>query len=94
MLSPSVELHAATGIYYQTAPLVFVLCIPSNRTLAPIRADHYTAGVAFYPADDLKFSVEGYVKRYADYPVSREHPAITLANAGDQYTIAGLPLSA
>jgi hypothetical protein len=94
-ISPSVELHAATGIYYQTAPLVFVLGIPSNRNLSPIRADHYTAGVAFYPADDLKFSVEGYIKRYAEYPVSREHTAITMANAGDQYTIAGFlfPLS-
>ncbi len=88
-VSSTVELHAAAGIYYQNAPLVFVLSIPSNRSLAPIRADHYMAGVAFYPADDLKFSVEAYIKKYTDYPVSTEHPAITLANAGDQYTIAG-----
>ncbi len=88
-VTPSVEVHAATGIYYQTAPLVFQLAIPSNHGLAPIRADHYTAGVAYYPTDDLKFSVEAYIKKYTDYPVSTEHTAITLANAGDQYTIAG-----
>ena len=88
-VSSTVEIHAAGGVYYQTAPLVFVLSIPSNRSLAPIRADHYMAGIALYPAEDLKFSVEAYVKKYKDYPVSVEHPAITLANAGDQYTIAG-----
>ncbi|MEZ5064118.1 MAG: TonB-dependent receptor [bacterium] len=81
---------ASAGRYYQQPPLVFVYADPLNAELDPIRADHYVAGFAYNPREDLRITLEAYLKRYADYPVSTEYPAFSLANSGDVYGVAGL----
>ncbi len=78
-----VTLSLAAGRYFQMPALVFLYAEPSNRRLAPMRADHLVAGLAWEPLPDLRLSLEGYVKRYADYPVARDFPSISLANLGD-----------
>jgi hypothetical protein len=46
------------------------------------------AGAAWTPRSDLRVSVEVYVKRYANYPVARDLPSVSLANLGDAYDTA------
>jgi len=89
-LFPNLHLNASYGIFYQMPQLIFLKADPSNRSLKPMRADHYIAGLSFFPTPDIKVTVEGYVKKYSQYPVSREYPTFSLANEGDSYSVAGL----
>jgi hypothetical protein len=83
-----VTVDGSFGKYYQIPGLVFMYAVPQNLHLSPIQATHFIAGLSYYPSPDIKVSVEGYVKRYADYPVSVEYPTASLANSGDEYGVA------
>jgi hypothetical protein len=87
---PNLDLNASVGRYHQLPAFVYLDAAPGNRELAPMRSDHYVAGVAWYPMSDLKVTVEGYQKDYADYPVAVDYPTLSLANTGDVYGIYGL----
>jgi outer membrane receptor for ferrienterochelin and colicin len=82
-LNPRLELSAAVGRYFQNPPFVYQLSAPGNRALDPMRADHSILGVAYYPTDDLKLTIEAYEKRYRRYPVSSDYPSLSMANKGD-----------
>jgi hypothetical protein len=81
----NLDLTGSWGRYAQNPPLVFTQAEPANAGLAPIRAEHYVGGVAFYPGHDLKLSIELSRRNYRDYPVSTQFPFYTLADAGEQY---------
>jgi len=88
-IDTDVSVNASYGIFRQMPPVVFLEAAPGNELLRPIRADHYVLGLSAFPRPDLKVSVEAYIKRYSDYPVSDDHPTFSLANAGDDYSISG-----
>jgi outer membrane receptor for ferrienterochelin and colicin len=83
-LRPNLELSASAGTYYQMPPLLATNSMPENATLDPIRSDHFVLGSTYLPRPDLKITVEAYHKRYTDYPVSTQMPALTLADLADQ----------
>lgn len=85
--SPKVSAHAASGQYYQQPPFLFVTVFPGNRALVPLRADHYVAGLTYEPSPSVRITVEGYHKRYSDYPVARDYPQLSLANLGDTFNV-------
>ncbi len=89
-LTSQLTASVSAGRYYQQPELVYLGADPVNRFLKPIRADHFVGGIAYVPSPDLKLSVEAYQKNYADYPVSVEYPMLSLANIGDQESVAGL----
>jgi hypothetical protein len=89
-LRPNLTWSASAGRYHQMVPLVFLRADPRNAGLGPVRADHYVTGLAYYPRADVVMSVEAYAKRYADYPVSVDHPTLSLANTGDAFDVGGL----
>ncbi|MDX2193245.1 MAG: TonB-dependent receptor [Gemmatimonadales bacterium] len=89
-LTPTLDLNASAGRYYQQVPLVYLGADPQNRMLAPLRADHLVAGLAWQARPDLRVSVEGFLKEYADYPVATQYPTVSLANTGDVYGVGGL----
>jgi outer membrane receptor protein involved in Fe transport len=91
-LHPNLDLSATYGRYYQNPALVFMKAHPANAALRPIRADHYVAGMAFRPRPDLKISVEGYSKRYFDYPVSTQFRSLSGADTGEEVDISHLLL--
>ncbi len=80
-----VSVSGSFGTYYQQPYLLYVKAAPVNRGLAPMRADHFVAGLTYVPSASLLFTIEAYEKRYRDYPVSLEYPQVTLASAGDAY---------
>ena len=86
-LAEQVNLNLSWGQYYQSPALIFLNADPVNRDLKPMRADHYIAGLSFFPAEDIRVTVEGYIKEYQDYPVSIEYPTLTLANTGDDFGV-------
>ena len=89
-LRPDLNLNASWGQFYQSPAMIFLNAAPGNRNLDPIRADHYIAGVSFFPRDDVRVTVEGYRKVYQDYPVSLDYPVLSMANTGDDFGINGL----
>jgi hypothetical protein len=83
------DFNISYGIYYQMPPLVFISAQPENKNMDPMRADHYIAGISYFPFPDIKITLETYIKNYSQYPVSTEYHTYSLANAGDEYSIAG-----
>ncbi len=79
--------RAATGSYYQQPPFLFVTVFPENRSLVPLRADHYVGGITIQPSASTRLTVEAYHKRYSDYPVARDYPQLSLANLGDTFNV-------
>jgi hypothetical protein len=89
-LTPWLDLNLSYGRYRQAPTLALVEADPVNRDLAPMRADHYVAGLQYLPRPDLRVTLEAYDKEYADYPVSTQYPTLSIANTGDEYGVYGL----
>lgn len=86
----TLDLALSWSRHHQSPALAFVAAFPENRELAPMRADHLVAGLAWTPSPDVKLTLETYLKRYSGYPVARDIPELSLANSGDQYGLQGL----
>ena len=86
-VTPRVSVHAATGIYYQQPPFLFLTVFPENKSLVPLRSDHYVGGVTVQPTDTTRVTVEAYRKQYSSYPVARDYPELSLANLGDTFNV-------
>jgi len=60
----------------------------ANKSTKYIRSTHYVTGFQFLPKEELKFVVEGFYKRYSNYPVSVKD-GISLANLGGDFNALG-----
>jgi hypothetical protein len=60
----------------------------ANKSTKYIRSDHYVTGFQYLPKEELKFVLEGFYKRYANYPVS-VRDGISLANLGGDFNALG-----
>ncbi len=92
-LTPQLSFNFNTGIFYQLPPYT-ALGFQDNKEfvnkdrLTYIRNSHVVAGFEFNTKFDSKISVEGYFKRYANYPfLLREQ--IALANLGGDFGVIG-----
>ncbi|MFN7544277.1 MAG: TonB-dependent receptor domain-containing protein [Acidobacteriota bacterium] len=84
-LTDKLSWRAAWGTYHQQ-PVFFVSgAFPQNRQLLPMRSDHLLTGFTWILNNTTRVTLEGYYKRYKDYPVSPLFPQFTLANAGDSF---------
>lgn len=87
------KLNASVGRYYKM-PLYTVLGyrdesnVLVNKDQPYLRSDHYVAGLEFVPTKVLRLTVEGFYKKYADYPVSA-FSGISLANQGGGFGVLG-----
>ena len=79
--------RSSYGIYYQQTSPLLLAAFAENRGIDPLRADHYVSGLSFAASDSLRVTTEAYLKEYRDYPVSRDFPAVTLANIGDTFDV-------
>ena len=59
-----------------------------NRDASYIRSDHLTGGINYFPRPSTKLSVEGFLKLYDDYPVSKREE-VSLANLGGGFEVLG-----
>lgn len=87
-LTNKLSFHTGYGIYYQNPEFIWISSHESNKhNLKDIRCDHYIAGLTYLVTPSLKLTLEGYLKRYFDYPVSSEegYKMISMANLGADY---------
>ncbi len=86
--------NASAGRYFQLPP--YTALGYSNTTgqllnkdnLRYIQADHYSAGLEFLPNENSQFTVEGFYKKYSNYPFSL-HDSVPLSTKSADYGIFG-----
>ena len=78
---------ASYGRYFQQPFFLFLASFPENARLRPVKSEHFVSGVTFLPAESVRMTLEGYYKRYGDYPVSTQFPTLSLANVGDTFNV-------
>jgi hypothetical protein len=81
-LSEVTSVSATAGVYRQSPSYVWLVANSSNRGLSPIRVDQYVLSAEHLLQADVKVRVEGFVKRYSNYPASISRPYLVLANSG------------
>ncbi|MBN2637213.1 MAG: TonB-dependent receptor [Prolixibacteraceae bacterium] len=88
------NLNFNTGRYYQL-PSYTTLGFKQNNVLVNkennlkyISVDHIIAGLEFKPKSTIQFTLEGFLKNYANYPFS-VNDNISLANKGADFGVVG-----
>ncbi len=93
-LSSKWNLSASYGMYYRLpsyTQLAYTQMMNSNLLVNPgkyIRSVHYVAGVEYLPSNATRFTLEGFYKRYSNYPVSTLD-GVSLANKGTDFGAVG-----
>lgn len=92
-LAPDWKINASVGRYFKIAPYSALGFRDEsnalvNKALPYLRTDHYTGGVEYIASRTLRFTLEGFYKQYAGYPVSKR-TGISLANQGADFGIVG-----
>lgn len=92
VLADQWTLNASLGRYFKIAPYTILGFaddgVLANKNSKYQQSDHYVAGIEFLPNDALRFTVEGFYKRYNNVPVSVKD-GISLANLGSDFNILG-----
>lgn len=91
-LGRQTRLSLAGGVYYQTPDFRILVADPRNRELRNERAIHLVGGLTRYVGNDLKLTVEGYLKRLNDLIVWNDRSTFVRTNDGDGWT-SGVDLS-
>lgn len=95
-IHPKWDINASVGTYFKI-PTYTILGyldnngVAANKNLDYTQSTHYVLGTQFLPKNDLRFTLEGFYKRYSNYPVSVAN-GISLANQGAEYTSVGSEL--
>ncbi len=92
-LSSKWSLSSSYGIYYRLpgyTQLAYINTMSGN-TLNPgkyIRSNHYVTGIEYLPTATTRFTLEGFYKRYSNYPISTAD-GISIANKGTDFGAIG-----
>lgn len=87
------DISGSVGTYFKIPPYTILgyldnSSIAVNKNSDYIQSTHYVLGTQFLPRNDLRFTLETYYKRYANYPVSVAN-GTSLANQGAEYASVG-----
>lgn len=98
-LSEKINLNASVGTYYRLPSYTQLAFKQINSTIEQynpgkyIRSSHYVAGLEYVPDNALRFTIEGFYKKYTNYPVSLID-GVSLANKGSDFgSIGNEPLN-
>jgi hypothetical protein len=85
--------NSSFGIYHKLLPYTILGFADNNNNLVNKnsryqKSVHYTTGFEYLPNDGLRFTLEGFYKKYSKFPVSLQ-TGISLANLGTDFTILG-----
>lgn len=87
------SLNASVGRYYKIPPYTILGFTNNNGDFANqnakyIRSDHAVLGLEYLVTPSARFTLEGFYKRYDDYPVSIVNQ-VSLANLGADFSVLG-----
>lgn len=94
-IAPQWNLNASVGTYFKLpayTQLAFIAPLTSGgQTRNPgeyIQSTHFVAGTEYLPSSTLRFTLEGFYKKYPNYPVS-VFDRVSLANKGSEFGSIG-----
>lgn len=92
LLVENLKFNASAARYYKI-PTYTILGFQQagmyvNKGSKYIQSDHLVAGFEYLPQPDTRFTLEGFYKRYENYPVSLID-GISLANKGGDFSVLG-----
>ncbi|NMM48241.1 TonB-dependent receptor [Marinigracilibium pacificum] len=87
------SINASVGRYYKLPPYTVLgytnnLNEKENQSVDYIQSDHFVAGIEYLLNDATKISIEGFYKKYDNYPVS-VRDSVSLANLGGGFEVLG-----
>ena len=91
--APEWNLNASVGRYFKIPPYTILGFRNNqdeliNQNVDYTRSDHVVLGVQHYFSPSSSISLEGFYKRYSDYPVS-VRDSVSLANKGGGFEVLG-----
>ena len=91
-LTREVNINLSAGRYYKIPPYT-VLGFKENNNYVNkatdyIQSDHLVTGLEWIPASATRITLEGFYKKYSNYPVSFRN-GISLANLGGDFGVLG-----
>ena len=69
------SVNAAAGVYYQTLPVILLVQHDTNKLLRDPAAHHFILGFDYLLADDTRFTIEAYYKKYNHFPLDPSQPS-------------------
>ena len=94
-LTGKLNLNMNLGRYYELPPYTALgfannsgVMVNKTNNLKYIRSDHLVSGVEYIPIENIQLSVEGFYKRYTDYPFS-VRDSVPISSKGADYGIFG-----
>lgn len=81
-ITPSTIINVSAGIYYQSPEMLWVLADKNNRNLSYLRTEGFVLGVEQLISNNMKITVESFLKQYHNYPVSVYEPNYIFINSG------------
>jgi hypothetical protein len=84
-LTDKIALSASGGIYRQAPSYIWLVTNPKNSQLKFEQADQLVLGIEDRIRPDTRIRIEGYFKKYHNYPASVSRPYLVLANTGAGY---------
>lgn len=93
-LGPRVALNFSTGMYFQLPPLTLLgyqedgVFVNRENGIQFIRNDHITGGVEWNTSTNARITLEGYFKKWHNYPFLLRD-SLTLANLGGDFGVLG-----
>ena len=93
VLADQWTLNATAGRYYKIPPYTILGFADNSGVLVNqdsryLRSDHITAGLEYLPNENLRFTLEGFYKKYGNVPVS-VRDGIALSNLGSDFNVLG-----
>lgn len=91
---PAFALNFNTGIYYQKPPYTVLgykesgELVNKKNGIKYIQCVHFVSGVEYLTNTNTKISIEGFYKKYNDYPFLLDD-SISLANLGSDFGVIG-----
>lgn len=94
-LTPETSVNFNTGIYYQLPPYTSLgyrdnskVLVNRDNDIKYIRVAHLVTGIEYDPTKYSKITLEGFYKKYSNYPMLVER-GISLANLGADFGVIG-----
>ncbi|TVR78203.1 MAG: TonB-dependent receptor [Saprospirales bacterium] len=91
---PELSVNFTAGIYYQLPPYTVLgfsengELVNKNNAITFVRADHLTLGLEYLTGERSRVTIEGYFKRYDNYPLLLRD-RVSLANFGGDFGVVG-----
>lgn len=82
MISELATLNLSMGVYHQSPSYIWLAAIPSNKNLKAVQVNQLVLGYERNLREDIRMKLEGFYKKYSDYPASLTRPYLVLANTG------------